>query len=118
MTERWRCFVAVPIGETLRSSLEDARAPWLERPDLQELRWTDPARWHLTLAFLGDVEPERVPRVIERAADVARRHAPLRLPTGGLGAFRSPSEGRVAWYGIGDPDGRLADLAPTRWAAA
>jgi 2'-5' RNA ligase len=111
MTERWRCFIAVPIDDALRSSLEAARAGWLERSDLRGLRWTDPARWHLTLAFLGDTERADVPGVIERARHVVRRHAPLRLPTGGLGAFRSPAAARVAWYGIADPDGRLADLA-------
>ncbi len=111
MTERWRCFVAVPIDAALRSSLEKARAAWLERPDLQGLRWTDPARWHLTLAFLGDIEREAVPGVVERAGHVASGHVPLRLPTGGLGAFRSAMAARVAWYGIADPDGRLAELA-------
>ena len=34
-----------------------------------------------------------------------------RCATGGLGAFPSPGSARVLWYGVADPDGRLAALA-------
>jgi 2'-5' RNA ligase len=111
MTERWRCFIAAPIDEGLRRSLAEARAAWLDRPDLAGLRWTDPMRWHLTLAFLGDVDRTHVPVISERVASLAGSQRALRLPTGGLGAFPDASRARVAWYGIGDPDRRLAGIA-------
>ena len=111
MTDRWRCFVAAPIDDPLRSSLVAARAAWVERPDLAGLRWTDPSRWHVTLAFLGDVDRDHVPTIVDRVASVAQGHRPLSLPTGGVGAFPDASTARVAWYGIGDPDGQLTDLA-------
>jgi 2'-5' RNA ligase len=111
MTERWRCFIAAPIDEGLRRSLAEARAAWLDRPDLAGLRWTDPMRWHLTLAFLGDVDRTHLPVISERVADVAHEVSPRRVPTGGLGGFPSAAAARVAWYGIGDPDGQLAHIA-------
>lgn len=110
MTEPWRCFIAAPIDEGLRASLEAARASWLNRSDLQELRWTDPAGWHVTLAFLGDVDRPHVPVIVERVASVAQGPRPILLPTNGLGAFPNASEARVAWYGIGDPLGQLAQI--------
>jgi 2'-5' RNA ligase len=108
MTERWRCFVAAPIPPDLRASLADAVAPWKADP---ALRWSAPESWHLTLAFLGGVDPEMVDGVRARASEVAGRHAPMRLVAGGIGAFPSASRARVVWYGVQDHDGRLAALA-------
>ena len=106
--ERWRCFVAVPIGEELRADLKAAVDPWR---DLGGLRWTDPVGWHVTLAFLGSVDVDRVPRLAGSLAPVAERHAPISLATGGFGAFPSPRHARVAWYGVEDADGRIERLA-------
>ena len=58
--ERWRCFVAVPIGEALRRDLAAAVEGWRIRPDLAGLRWTEPQSWHVTLAFLGPIEASSV----------------------------------------------------------
>ena len=111
MTDRWRLFVAVPIGEQLRRDLADAAVRWRARADLQGLRWTDPADWHLTLAFLGATDPAALRRLTEALEVVATTHEPVELPTGGVGAFPSARRARVAWYGVGDPEGRLARLA-------
>jgi 2'-5' RNA ligase len=111
MTDRWRCFVAVPLDASVRTALVRAREPWLDRPDLDGLRWSDPAAWHLTLAFLGDVDASAVSEVAAAAGAVAERHGPMRLPAGGVGAFPVPARARVAWYGIDDPRSRLAALA-------
>ena len=108
MSERWRCFVAAPIPPDLRASLADAVAPWKADP---ALRWSAPESWHLTLAFLGAVDPETVDEVGARVSRVAGRHEPMQLEAGGIGAFPSASRARVVWYGVQDPDGRLAALA-------
>lgn len=108
MTERWRCFVAAPIPPALRTSLADAVAPWGTDA---ALRWSAPESWHLTLAFLGTLDPATVGEVRARLSHVARRHEPMRLQAGGIGAFPSAGQARVVWYGVEDPDGRLAALA-------
>ena len=48
-----RLFVAIDIPDEARRVLSDAVAPLRDRHD--GLRWTRPATWHLTLAFLGDL---------------------------------------------------------------
>ena len=100
MTERWRCFVAGPLGEELRASLADAVGGWRTNPEMGGLRWTDPSSWHLTLAFLGSIEPAAVAdarRAIELAAAA---HGPFVVRTGGLGAFPSAGRARVLCYGV------------------
>ncbi len=111
MSETWRCFVGAWIGPTLRRDLTASVERWRERPDLAGLRWAAPDSWHVTLAFLGDTDPDDIRVLQARLARVAARHGPMRLPTGGLGAFPSPARARVAWYGVGDPGGRLSALA-------
>lgn len=108
MTERWRCFVAVPIGPSLRDSLAAAAEPWTSDA---ALRWSTPENWHLTLAFLGSIDPVTVSCMLATVSEVARRHEPMRLHARGIGAFPSAARARVVWYGIEDADGLLAALA-------
>jgi len=109
--ERWRLFVAVPIGDELRTKLAAAVDEWRKRPDLAGLRWTDPESWHVTLAFLGATDPDRVGEITSTMRRVAARHPTMQLPTGGIGGFPSARRARVAWYGVDDRGRALASLA-------
>jgi len=111
MSEAWRCFVAAPLGAELAARLSEAVDQWRDRPDLAGLRWGDPANWHLTFVFLGDVDPGTIDALTDRLAAAAARHEPTRVATGGLGGFPSSTRARVAWYGVGDPEARLRALA-------
>jgi len=108
---RWRCFVAVPLGVELRAALAAAVDGGRARDELAGLRWANPDGWHLTLAFLGAVEPGDVPAIRAALASAAARHLMWRTRTGGVGGFPAAGRARVAWYGVSDPDGRLATLA-------
>lgn len=110
-TDRWRLFVAVPIGSDMQARLAHAVQGWRSRPDLENLRWADPATWHVTLLFLGATEPAAVPDLVQALEGVAQTHAPMRLATGGIGGFPSAGRARVAWYGVADPDRSLHRLA-------
>ena len=111
MTERWRCFVAVPLDDALRAALQLACRSWADRPDLAEVRWSEPTAWHLTLVFIGDVDAGAVPNLEAIIREVAAGHRAMQLPAGGVGAFPTPARARVAWYGVEDPGARLAGLA-------
>jgi 2'-5' RNA ligase len=109
--ERWRLFVAVPIGEELREALRSAVEGWRNDEELADLRWTDPDGWHVTLAFLGSTDAAAVPALSERLASVAAGHGATSSRTGGLGGFPTPARARVAWYGVEDGEDRMARLA-------
>lgn len=108
--ETWRCFVALPIPATLRATLEATVAAWRGELETPNLRWTDPDGWHVTLAFLGQTNPNAVPGLVSALAAAVRPFEPLTLSTGRLGAFPRPGAAQSAWVGIDDPDGRLRDL--------
>lgn len=94
---RLRLFAAVEIPDHVTASIL-AVLPPLRRAH-PGLRWTDPAGWHLTLAFLGWVPPERSGPIQEALAAAAARVAPFPLAlTGEAGSFRSGA----LWAGLAD----------------
>jgi RNA 2',3'-cyclic 3'-phosphodiesterase len=111
MMQRWRCFVAVPVPDDLCRRLQVAVEAWRAEPISSDLRWTDPAGWHLTLAFLGSVPVEGLDPIQACIAEVAAGGQPGIVSGGGLGVFPRPTRARVLWYGIADPQGILDRLA-------
>ncbi len=69
------------------------------RPLAPSARWAALASLHVTLVFLGDTEPERVPSLEAAARAVALRHAPFELRCGGAGTFGSRAP-RLLWGGV------------------
>jgi 2'-5' RNA ligase len=108
---RWRCFVAVPLGDELRASLGACVERWRSDAVTASLRWTDPDGWHLTLAFLGMTDPGQVPAIVEALSAAASTASSATFDTGGLGAFPSRGRARVLWYGVRDEDHALRRLA-------
>jgi len=101
-----RLFVALDISAEAIAELSQAlRASSIQAPP--GLRWVPESRWHLTLAFLGEIPDARVGGLCSRIGDVAVAAPPLRLRLAGAGRFGP----RVLWVGVaGDIDGlgRLA----------
>lgn len=98
-----RLFVALPVPEPVRAHLDAGVRPL--RDAHPGLRWTDAAGWHLTLAFLGEVEA--LGPVIDAVAPVAAAHRPAALALGDAGRFGD----RVLWVRIVDePPGALREL--------
>src|SRR6188508_2230039 len=111
MSARWRCFVAVPLGDSLRPALSDCVAEWRRQPPADALRWVEPDAWHLTLAFHGSLDPDDLAGIEAAIRGVAFAHEPGDVATGRLGAFHRPGSVRVLWYGVADTAGQLAALA-------
>ena len=102
--------MAVPVVGELRASLAAAVEGWKADPRLVDWRWTDPDGWHVTLAFVGAVDPTDVGAIADAVGHVAARVPPLRLEADRVGAFPSPGRARVLWCGLGDPSDRLVAL--------
>lgn len=102
-----RLFVALHVDDEVRRDLDEALAPL--RGDDDRLRWTRPAGWHVTLAFLGEVSAavDAVTAAVARGAASARV-GPVTLRLGEPGRFGN----RAAWLVVeDDPPGAVAALA-------
>lgn len=67
-----RYFVAVEPTDPARGRLSS-----ISRPDADGVRWTAPDQWHLTLAFLGDVDEAEAMAALDRVD-----HPPVRVELG------------------------------------
>jgi 2'-5' RNA ligase len=95
-----RAFVALIPPAGALAELEAAVAPL--RAAHHDLRWTPAAQWHLTLAFLGEIDEAVLPALTERLSRAARRHPPHSLALTGGGRFGD----RVLWTRVhGETDG-------------
>jgi 2'-5' RNA ligase len=94
-----RLFVAIAPPVAALDELDAATAPL--RPAWPQLRWADRSTWHITLAFLGEVDEATAGRLGPRLERAAHRHPELALSIVGAGAFAKPARARVLWAGIG-----------------
>ena len=109
-----RLFVAVvpPPG-----AVEDLDRFLEPRRDVAGPRWSDPARWHLTLAFIPSA-PERVLDGLgDRLQAVASGWSPTSLALAGGGCFPDVTRARVLWCGVRGGEA-LAPLARSVRSAA
>jgi RNA 2',3'-cyclic 3'-phosphodiesterase len=74
------------------------------------LRWARPEQLHLTLQFLGDIDPDVLPEAGAWLAQACRLHQPFTLSLAGLGFFPNPRRPRVLWVGLGDAVNQLLRL--------
>ena len=103
-----RLFVALPPPADALADVDAAvdRVRGLQ-PDL---RWIASERWHLTLAFYGEIPDESLEGVVAMVGDRLSRSgvgAPFELSFAGAGQFSR----RALWVGIEGNLGRLRALA-------
>jgi 2'-5' RNA ligase len=111
-----RLFVAiVPPPEALGELAAVVEPLRIAAP---ELRWAGRESWHLTLAFLGEVDEGLLAELSTRLERAATRHPQQRLSITGGGAFPSAGRARVVWAGIRTDGRALAALAASVAAGA
>ncbi len=71
------------------------------------LRWVPRERWHLTLAFYGEVPDGAVPDLTRELADVTATTGHFEVVLRGAGVF----DDRILWLGVGGDSHALHDLS-------
>ena len=94
-----RLFVGIELPDRLTASLAD---PLRDLEGIDGVSTVDPDGAHLTLSFLGETDPARVP-ALERALETAVAAAgsePFSVTFEGVGAFPRRAFPRVVWVGV------------------
>ena len=99
-----RVFAALFPSDEAKEHLVTALRP-IRDFSRQEIRWTDPDNWHLTLAFYGD-QPNDAAAIRAHLAQIVAFQSPLNLHLAGAGAF----ENRTLWTGVGGDTDNLKTL--------
>jgi 2'-5' RNA ligase len=105
-----RAFVAIELSEEALEELERLQKKLKEKVPPDAVRWVRPQSIHLTLQFLGDVEPDRVEAIAGALREICRDWKPFTFEMKELGVFPNPRQPRVVWVGIVEPSGALASL--------
>ena len=101
--------MAHPVPAAIREQLAAQLAPYRARH--RAVRWTASESWHLTLLFIGAVDPRRTGE-LEALVDRVRASDPPYVVSLDSGGGRSrPNEGGVAWLALSEGAGQLIAIA-------
>lgn len=111
-----RTFLAVAVPGALDLKLSRLQAQLAG--EVPEGRWSVALPFHITLAFLGDVDNTDLNAFCRAAAEAAAPVGRFELKLQGIGAFPNPARPRVVWAGVGGAGlGALGELHATLVAA-
>jgi RNA 2',3'-cyclic 3'-phosphodiesterase len=93
-----RSFIAVDLDAPVRQAVNVLQGE-LRRINA-DVRWVRPEGLHVTLKFLGSVDPGRLERLHAALASSLRDQPALQVRVRGLGAFPDWRRPRVVWVGL------------------
>jgi 2'-5' RNA ligase len=105
-----RAFVAIDLDAPARRAAAELQKRLREEPRGDRVRWVRPEALHVTLRFLGQIEPQQVDALAGEVGREAAACAPFTLTLGAAHAFPNPRRARVVAVELGPPE-PLAALA-------
>lgn len=105
-----RAFLAIDLSDEARAAAAELVRRLRGRAGSERVRWVRPENLHVTLRFLGDVDPARTREIAARVRGEVAGIAPFELRLGALHAFPSERRARVVALAV-EPEAELAALA-------
>jgi len=93
-----RSFIAIDIPAEIKTELT-ALQDSLKRLGAA-VSWTRPEGVHLTLKFLGDVEPHVIPDIVNALIGAVNNTMSFNIIVEGVGCFPNPRRPKVLWVGL------------------
>lgn len=104
-----RSFIALPISGPVRDTLRNT----IKELDValeDKIRWVRPEGIHLTLRFMGNVDPKIIEGLLLLLPDLVTGFKPFELTISELGCFPNNRRPRVLWAGVKGDLSILRDL--------
>ena len=98
LASKIRTFVAIELPENIRTDLRRLQHDFTSYRF--GIRWVKPRNMHLTLKFLGDVDPVHVEAIGNVLAESVGQTPVFELLPRGLGVFPNIRQPRILWTGI------------------
>jgi RNA 2',3'-cyclic 3'-phosphodiesterase len=103
-----RTFIAIPLPDECRTLLD--RMQQKLRSYGADVRWVAVPSIHLTLKFLGEVDPDIIASLSESLESELRSQRIFSLLLRGLGCFPNQKNPRVIWCGIDGDSMQLSQI--------
>jgi RNA 2',3'-cyclic 3'-phosphodiesterase len=97
-----RLFVAIHLPDEILQKLEDAQKNF--KRFARDAKWVKIHSIHLTLRFLGYVDPSKITLIQESLKDVSRSFGPVNVIVKGCGFFPNARRPSVFWTGVDSED--------------
>jgi 2'-5' RNA ligase len=105
-----RSFIAVPFDARARAAVQPALRELRAAPDGERVRWVREESLHVTLRFLGNLAPSRLPELVRQVRRETRALPPFSLHPGRVLPFPDARRPRVVALEL-VPEAPLAELA-------
>lgn len=93
-----RAFIAINVDRRVIGEISEAIVQ-LKRT-IPEVRWVEADKIHLTVKFLGDIEPSRVDPIANALAEALKLFPRFTISAKGLGVFPALRRPRILWVGL------------------
>ena len=103
-----RVFLAVELSFNIQEKLFALQEQL--KGTLPPINWVRPESIHLTLKFLGYVEPSFVSPLFSALESIGEKHDPFSVDVQGLGVFPQVKHPRIFWVGLTGNTQALQDL--------
>jgi len=107
--EKIRSFIAIELPDELKLGLTQLQTR-LKADNQPRIKWVNPNGMHLTLKFLGNIDPTMIDPITEAMTNAAQKIPPFTLDIQQLGVFPSLKRVQVVWLGLGGEIDRLSQL--------
>lgn len=77
-----RLFLGIPLAPPVVNELTKLQASLRSKED--NLRWSAPETWHVTLQFLGSTDRQHYDCILPRLREIHLPHVPIRLESTGI----------------------------------
>ncbi len=108
MPDTIRTFIAFKLPKNIISSIKKMQE------DIKsyafKIRWVNPAKIHLTLKFLGNINYTDIEKIGETLINTVNGYAPVSLAVKGADVFPCIKRPRVIWVGITGEVEKLAGI--------
>jgi RNA 2',3'-cyclic 3'-phosphodiesterase len=94
-----RTFIAIPIEPVSENTLSLFKT-FKDSLDDEKIKWVNPRKFHITLAFLGDTDQGSIIRVGALLKQVSESKENFTIKLQGAGIFTNLRNPRVIWFGI------------------
>lgn len=103
-----RLFYCLELPPTVRAELDRIAQPL--RKTEARVTWVRPENFHITVKFLGEVEPSAVDALKALGAQAAEKFPKSEIVFDTVGAFPTPHRPRVLWIGSHQAPQAIFDL--------